>query len=154
MPQAFFYMRFLWKTLFIRRLSSKQYSTACFSFCDQLVLFVNAQISADFQCSTSRAPSVAAKYLTYNCSCLVFHQYGPQWKKMSKVCGLQVPGSRHIDSFRLIREEVFSAMILSIIISNSYNLQDDWRLLNISKVVSALTNAIICKMEFGRKYLD
>ena len=42
-------------------------------------------------------------------------------------------------------------MILSIVNSNLDQLQDDSWLLNIRKAISALTNAIICKMEFGRK---
>lgn len=45
-------------------------------------------------------------------------------------------------------------MIFSIINSNSDHPQDDNHPLNISKTVSALANAIICKMVFGRKYSD
>lgn len=102
----------------------------------------------------SRAPSTAAKCLTYNCSGIVFAPYGPYWRQMRKVCVLQLLSSKRIDSFRSTREEEVSAMILSIINSNSDHPQDDPRPLNVSKTVSALANAIICKMALGKKYSD
>jgi cytochrome P450 len=102
----------------------------------------------------SRHSSAAIKYLTYNFSGVAFAPYGPYWRQMRKVCVLQLLSSRRIDSFSFIREEEVSAMILSIINSNSDHPQDDSRPLNIRKTVSALTNAIICKMAFGRKYSD
>jgi cytochrome P450 len=101
-----------------------------------------------------RHSSAATKYLTYNFSDVAFAPYGPYWRQMRKVCVLQLLSSRRIDSFKSIREEEVSAMILSIINSNSDHPRDDSRPVNISKTVSALTNAIICKMAFGRKYSD
>ena len=101
-----------------------------------------------------RPSSSAIKYLTYNFSDVAFAPYGPYWRQMRKVCTLQLLSTRRVDSFRWIREEEVSTMIRSIINSNSDHPQDDSRPLNVSKTVSALTNAIICKMAFGRKYLD
>jgi len=101
-----------------------------------------------------RPSSAASKYFTYNFSDVAFAPYGPYWRQMRKVCVLQLLSSRRIDSFKSIREEEVSAMILSIINSNSDHPRDDSRSLNISKTLSALTNAIICKMAFGRKYSD
>jgi hypothetical protein len=56
--------------------------------------------------------------------------------------------SRRIEHFRSIREEEVSAMIRSLI-NNS-----DHPVSNITKAASDLTNGIICRMAFGRKYSD
>eukprot|EP00253_Pinus_taeda_P036263 PITA_36263 len=119
----------------------------------------SGEIAAEFlkghdRLFAGRHSSAAIRCFTYNSSDVGFAPYGPYWRQMRKVCVLELLSSRRIDSFSFIREEEVSAMIFSIINSNSDHPQDDPRPLNISKTVSALTNAIICKMVFGRKYSD
>nr|ABR17055.1 unknown [Picea sitchensis] len=63
---------------------------------------------------SSRPQTIAAKYLWYNASNIAFSPYGRYWRQMRKVCALQMLSSRRIDSFRLIREEEVSAIIISM----------------------------------------
>lgn len=102
---------------------------------------------------SSRPTSAAIKHLSYNLSDVAFAPYGPYWRQMRKVCVLQLLSSRRIESFRFIREEEVSVMIRSILDSNAEHHQGS-RPFNLSKTVSALTNAIICRMALGRKYSD
>lgn len=102
---------------------------------------------------SSRPTSAAIKHLSYNLSDVAFAPYGPYWRQMRKVCVLQLLSSRRIESFRFIREEEVSVMIRSILDSNAEHPQGS-RPFNLSKTVSALTNAIICRMALGRKYSD
>lgn len=92
-------------------------------------------------------PLMAPKCLSYNSSNIAFAPYGPSWKQMRKVCVLQLLSSKRLDYFRFIREEEVSAMIRSII-------RLDIHPVNMSKIASNLTNAIICRMTFGRKLSD
>jgi len=100
------------------------------------------------QLFASRAPSAAAKCLTYNCSGIEFAPYGAYWRQMRKLCVLQLLSPKRLDYFRFIREEEVSAMIRCIVNS------DDPRPLNINQTVSSLATAIICRMALSRKYSD
>eukprot|EP00253_Pinus_taeda_P023070 PITA_23070 len=55
--------------------------------------------------------------------------------------------SKRLDYFRFIREEEVSAMIRSVLINSDHPV-------NIGQTVWTLTNDIICRMTFGRKYSD
>eukprot|EP00253_Pinus_taeda_P008630 PITA_08630 len=96
----------------------------------------------------SRPATAAAEYLSYNYSDIAYAPYGPSWRHLRKLCVLQLLSSRRIEQFRSIREEEVSAMIRSLI-KNS-----DSGVSNITKTASNLTNSIICRMAFGRKYFD
>lgn len=93
-----------------------------------------------------RPRSAAGKFLMYNSSDIVFSPYGAYWRKLRKLCVLQLLGSRSIESFSYIREEEVSAMVRSIANSD--------RPVSVAKTVSAVTNNMICRMAFGRKYCD
>eukprot|EP00253_Pinus_taeda_P007932 PITA_07932 len=95
----------------------------------------------------SRPPSIAGNYLLYNYSDIGSAPYGPYWRQMRKVCVLQMLSSKRLDYFRFIREEEVSAMIRSVLINSDHPV-------NIGQTVWTLTNDIICRMTFGRKYSD
>jgi cytochrome P450 len=96
----------------------------------------------------SRPSTAGAEYMTYNYSGIALTPYGPSWRHLRKVCVLQLLSSKQIEHFRSIREEETSAMIRSLI-----NISDH-PVSNITKTASELTNALICRMAFGRKYSD
>jgi len=94
----------------------------------------------------NRPASAAGKYLMYNSSDIVFSPDGAYWRQLRKLCALQLLNARSIESLICTREEEVSAMIRSIINSD--------RPVSVTKTVSAVTNAMICRMAFGRKYSD
>jgi cytochrome P450 len=94
----------------------------------------------------SRPPFVAAKYLWYNSTDIGFAPYGPYWRQMRKLCVSHLLNSKSLEYFRFIREEEVFAMIRTIPNSNHP--------VNITKTVSTLVSAIMCRMAFGRKFSD
>eukprot|EP01018_Ginkgo_biloba_P005069 Gb_27806 [translate_table: standard] len=97
----------------------------------------------------SRPATCQGKYVVYNSTDLGFAPYGPYWRKMRKVCVLELLSSKRIESMKFIREEEIAVMRESIMKQCGVNGSNP---VNVSKVVSTFVTDIICRMTFGRKY--
>eukprot|EP01018_Ginkgo_biloba_P005071 Gb_27804 [translate_table: standard] len=58
----------------------------------------------------SRPATCAGKYVTYNSTDVGFAPYGPYWRKMRKVCMLELLSAKRIESMKFIREEEIAVM--------------------------------------------
>ncbi|GMH21510.1 hypothetical protein Nepgr_023352 [Nepenthes gracilis] len=83
--------------------------------------------------------------LLYNGKDVGFAPYGEYWKQMRSVVVLQLLSSKRVQSFRAIRREEVALMMEKI-----------GRLIpfpmNLSKLLITLTNDMVCRVAFGRKY--
>ncbi|KAL3835259.1 hypothetical protein ACJIZ3_009995 [Penstemon smallii] len=84
--------------------------------------------------------------LLYSCKDVSFAPYGEYWRDVRSICVLQLLSNKRVQSFRHVRETETSLMIQKI------KLQESSSVVNLSDVFSTLTNDIVCKAAFGRKY--
>jgi hypothetical protein len=70
---------------------------------------------------------------------------GPSWSTMCKVCVLEL--LRYLKLLRFVREEEISTLINNV--TKCFVLGEDE---SMSKVVSAMTTDIICRMAYDKKY--
>ncbi|XP_073146765.1 cytochrome P450 71A8-like [Henckelia pumila] len=72
--------------------------------------------------------------------------YGEYWRKMKSMCILQLLNVKRVQSFHSIREEE-TALLMERIKSSRLPV-------NLSELFLSLTNDVICRSAFGRKYTD
>ncbi|XP_073294347.1 cytochrome P450 71A8-like [Primulina huaijiensis] len=75
--------------------------------------------------------------------------YGEYWRKMKSMCILQLLNAKRVQSFRSIREEETSLLMERIKSTTSSHLP-----VNLSELFLSLTNDVICRSAFGRKYTN
>ncbi|KAK4394862.1 cytochrome [Sesamum angolense] len=75
--------------------------------------------------------------------------YGEYWRKLKSVCILQLLSSKRVQSFNFIREEE-TAVLVKKIKSHCRSGSP----VNLSELFTSLTNDVICRAAFGRKYSD
>jgi len=97
----------------------------------------------------SRPPSSAGKYFFYN-EDIAFAPYGDHWRKLRKICVLELLTAKRIESFKHVREEEVSAMIRSI-----WEDSESGRIpVNVSKAISAALSNIVWRILAGKKFSD
>ncbi|CAI9087228.1 OLC1v1021250C2 [Oldenlandia corymbosa var. corymbosa] len=92
----------------------------------------------------------AGNKLGYNGSAVAFAPYGEYWREMRKVLVLELLSVKKVNFFAAIREAETASMLKSIAdccISTNDNNQ-----INLSNLVFALSNNVICRVAFGRVY--
>eukprot|EP01018_Ginkgo_biloba_P040888 Gb_18008 [translate_table: standard] len=99
----------------------------------------------------SRPATCQGKYVVYNSTDLGFAPYGPYWRKIRKVCVLEILSAKRIESMKFIREEEIAVMRESIMKQCGVNGSNP---VNVCKVVLTFVTDIICRMTFGRKNLE
>ncbi|KAK7401531.1 hypothetical protein VNO78_13080 [Psophocarpus tetragonolobus] len=72
-------------------------------------------------------------------------RYGDYWRQIRSICVLHLLSPKRVHSFREIREEEVEIMMHNIRNSNSSPV-------NISEVVSTISNNVVCRVALGRKY--
>lgn len=98
---------------------------------------------------SSRPSLLALQKLSYNGLDLAFASYGAYWREIRKICVLHLFSSKRAQSFRPILENEVLGMIKKISKSVSAS-----KLTNLSEILPSLTNAIICRVAFGKSYDD
>ena len=73
--------------------------------------------------------------------------YGEYWRQMRSICVLQLLSNKRVQSFRAVREEEVNLFIEKIKESYSLSLP-----VNLSELFANLTNDVICRVAFGKKY--
>lgn len=94
---------------------------------------------------SNRPKSIAANKLTYKGRDVAFANYGEYWRQMKSICVLQLLSTTRVRSFRAIREEE-----TALIIGKIKKLIPS--VVNLTETFVSLTNDVICRAAFGRKY--
>ncbi|CAK9177350.1 unnamed protein product, partial [Ilex paraguariensis] len=97
----------------------------------------------------SRPRLVGQQKLSYNGSDVAFSPYNDHWREMKKICILNLFSAKRVQSFRPIREDEICRMVNKI--SQQASLS---KLTNLSEIALSLTNNVICRVAFGKKYDD
>ncbi|XP_021720180.1 cytochrome P450 71A25-like [Chenopodium quinoa] len=95
----------------------------------------------------NRPISKLGNKLLYNGRDVAAAQYGEYWRQMKSICVLQLLSNTRVRSFRRVREEEMALLIKKIENSSS-------SVVNLSEMFMTLTNDVICRVAFGRKYSD
>ncbi|XP_031250777.1 cytochrome P450 71A26-like isoform X1 [Pistacia vera] len=96
---------------------------------------------------SNRPKSSIGDRLLYGCKDVAAAPYGEYWRQMRSICVLQLLSNTRVNSFRTVREEEIAFLIKKIASSASFSLP-----LNLSEMFSLLTNDVICRAAFRRKY--
>ncbi|KAI3498512.1 hypothetical protein L1887_34287 [Cichorium endivia] len=83
--------------------------------------------------------------LTYGSKTIAFSPYGEYWRQVRSIAVLGVLSSRRVQSFRRVREEETRLMIDQIGESCG-------SLVDLGELLNSLTNNIVCRVAFGRKF--
>ncbi|KNA16957.1 hypothetical protein SOVF_084340 [Spinacia oleracea] len=83
--------------------------------------------------------------LFYNSRDVAASCYGEYWRQMKSIFVLQLLSSKRVRSFRGIREEETASLMEKIRQSNA-------SVVNLSAMFMVLTNDVVCRVAFGRKY--
>ncbi|KAL4279333.1 hypothetical protein GQ457_03G018810 [Hibiscus cannabinus] len=93
----------------------------------------------------SRPPIFSAKHLFYNCTNIAFSPYSPYWRRIRKICILELLSAKRVQSLGFVREEEVARLISRI--QESYPCVVD-----LSKMLGLYANANICRVALGRDF--
>ncbi|KAK7349661.1 hypothetical protein VNO77_07203 [Canavalia gladiata] len=87
--------------------------------------------------------------LSYNGLEMIFSPYGEFWREIRKICVVHVLSAKRVSSFSSIRHYEVKQMIKKLSKHASSS-----KVTNLNEVLMSLTNTIICRIAFGRRYED
>ncbi|XP_073317002.1 cytochrome P450 71A6-like [Primulina huaijiensis] len=96
---------------------------------------------------SNRPKSSITNKLAYGAKDVAFSPYGEYWRQMRSICVLQLLSNKRVQSFKRVREEATSNMIDTI-----RRLGCSSCPVNLSDLLASLTNGVICRAAFGKKY--
>eukprot|EP01018_Ginkgo_biloba_P004906 Gb_34498 [translate_table: standard] len=97
----------------------------------------------------SRPKTAAGKYTLFNYSNITWSPYGAYWRQARKICLMELFNGQRLESFKYIRVEEVSSMLASVFQTCGRGLP-----VNLREDLSTVSCNIICRMVFGRRYLD
>ncbi|KAL3512699.1 hypothetical protein ACH5RR_025416 [Cinchona calisaya] len=96
---------------------------------------------------SDRPFSSTANRLLYNMKDISVAPYGEYWRQLKSICVLQLLSNKRVQAFRNIREEETAIMMEKIKDSSSTSTA-----VNLSEMFVSLTNDVVCRSAFGKKY--
>lgn len=94
-----------------------------------------------------RPKSNVNKKLIYNFKDVSVAPYGEYWRQMKSICVLQLLSNKRVQSIRCIREEETVLLVKKI---NELGTSP----VDLSEMFMSLTNDVVCRAAFGRKYSE
>ncbi|XP_044486208.1 cytochrome P450 736A117-like isoform X1 [Mangifera indica] len=98
---------------------------------------------------SNRPKSMIAEKLLYDGKDVSLAPYGEYWRQIRSLCMLQLLSNSRVQSFKTVREEEISLFIKKIEIFVSLSMP-----VNLSEMFFSLTNDVVCRAAFGRKYSE
>ncbi|CAK8570874.1 unnamed protein product [Lathyrus sativus] len=92
----------------------------------------------------SRPKIVAAEILSYGSTNIAFSPYGNYWRKLRKICTMELLTQKRVSSFQPLREEVLTNLVKRIDSQQGSPI-------NITQLVASSTFAIIGRAAFGNE---
>ncbi|KAF3431120.1 hypothetical protein FNV43_RR25850 [Rhamnella rubrinervis] len=96
----------------------------------------------------TRPQLLAAQCLSFGCSDVTFSPYGPYWRQARKICVTELLSTKRVSSFKTVRDEEVNRML------NSVLAQSDSEAVDMSKLFFTLANDILCRVAFGRRFVE
>ncbi|XP_072991440.1 indole-2-monooxygenase-like [Typha latifolia] len=93
----------------------------------------------------SRPPSEGINILLYGMKDVAFAPYSEHWRQEKKFCTMHLLSAKKVQSFKHVREEEVSFAIAKI-----YKAQESSEPINLSQVLNAFANDIICRVVSGK----
>ncbi|KAH7682545.1 Cytochrome P450 E-class group I protein [Dioscorea alata] len=94
---------------------------------------------------SSRPFSFMAKSLLYNSLDIALSPYSEYWRQVRRISVIHLLSLKRVQSFGSIREEEVYLMVDKIHASQG-------SLVNLSEILVAVTNAVVCRVALGRKF--
>ncbi|CAI0440970.1 unnamed protein product [Linum tenue] len=92
----------------------------------------------------SRPSSLVLEILTYGRRDLAFAPYGDHWRRMRKLCVVELLSARRVLSFRPHRMEEASKLVAAISRSSSHEG------VRLKPILGTFANAVVCRAAFGK----
>ncbi|KAK4438462.1 cytochrome [Sesamum alatum] len=93
-----------------------------------------------------RPQSSVTRRLLYDFKDVSVAPYGEYWRQLKSICVLQLLSNKRVQSFHSIREEE-TALLVNKIQKSSFPV-------NLSEMFAELTNDVVCRSAFGRKFSE
>ena len=95
----------------------------------------------------NRPKSTPFEILSFGCKDVTMAPYGDYWRQIRSICVLHLLSNKQIHYFNNIRAEEAALMVKKIEVCASSSSP-----INLSQILITLTNDIVCRIFFGRKY--
>lgn len=95
----------------------------------------------------SRPEIFSAKHLFYNCTDIAFSPDGAYWRKVRKICTVELFSAKRVRSFSFIREEEVARLVKWI--SEAYP-----GTLDLNKALGVYANNVLCRAAFGKNFSE
>ncbi|GFZ21179.1 hypothetical protein Acr_29g0003410 [Actinidia rufa] len=95
----------------------------------------------------SRPQLLAAQYLSFGCSDVTFSPNGPYWRQARKICVTELLSPKRVNSFQLVRNEETTRLI-SAVSTRTGSLTD------LSQLFFNLANDVLCRVAFGKRFMN
>jgi flavonoid 6-hydroxylase len=92
----------------------------------------------------SRPPILASKILSYDSLGMSFTPYGDYWRKLRKICTLELLSSKRVQSFQPVRIEELTNLIKFIA-------SKEGTPMNLTKQMLSTISTITARVAFGKK---
>ena len=98
----------------------------------------------------SNRPNLYASHrITYSRLDMAWVSYGEYWRQLRKISMIEVLSLKRVESFRAVREDAVASLIAYI---GRLSASSPSATINLSKMMFALVNNIMCRIMFGDKY--
>ncbi|KAH9778745.1 cytochrome P450 71A26 [Citrus sinensis] len=97
--------------------------------------------------TSNRPKTTPANILLYECRDIGFANYGEYWRKVRKICVLELLSLRRVQSFQHIRDDEVSSLINKI----RHLCFNKGRPLNLTEMLLTVSNNIVSRCVLGRK---
>lgn len=97
---------------------------------------------------SNRPPNSGAKHMAYNYHDLVFAPYGPQWRRLRKICAVHMFSTRALDDYRNVRERELASIACAM--AESEGRKD----VNLGQIVNVYTSNVLGMIMIGKRVFE
>ncbi|KAG8378738.1 hypothetical protein BUALT_Bualt07G0016400 [Buddleja alternifolia] len=94
----------------------------------------------------NRPESSISRRLLYDNKDISVAPYGEYWRQLKSICVLQLLSNKRVQSFHSIREEETALLVKKVGKFSGF--------VNLSEMFTEITNDVVCRSAFGRKYSE